>query len=678
MSNHKSPSAVSVLWPLADLLRGSWRQYEYQDVILPLVLLKRLDVILAPTRDEVRRTYNEFKGKIDVDPILRKVAKAEFYNTSNYDFTELLNDPSHIANNFRTYIQSFSDNVQEIFEKFDFGRQLERLEGGNILYELIKKLNTVDLSPETVDNHQMGTIFEELLRKFAEQSNETSGEHFTPRDVVTLLAELIVQPDREELKKPHIGKLVYDCASGTGGILSVIKDTIQHDINSNADIHLYGQELNPQTYALSKADMLIKGEDPNNIKGGDKDHAKASTLSNDQFFGLSFDYLAANPPYGVDWKKDRTIVEKEAERGYAGRFGAGTPRISDGQLLFLQHLISKMRPASDGGARIGIVLNGSPLFTGSAGSGESEIRRWILEKDLLETIVALPDQLFYNTGINTYIWILGNKKSADRKGKVQMLDARTMWHKQTPKSLGNKRKEIKAEDRKNILKLYEAFTEGKQVKIFDTKTFGYRQITVERPLQLCFQVTLERIKLLKAHKTFTIDPNPKKKPTYSPEQQSTVFEALNKLSEDSKAYLNRDEFIGLLKSAFSNQKVLFDTKLQKLLLGVFSEQDDKAEVILDSKGNPEADSSLRDSENIPLGQDVQEYFEREVLPYVPNAWINTKVVDHKDGELGKIGYEIPFTRFFYEYKAPRDLKEIEDDIQQTEEELVKLLRDLTI
>lgn len=678
MSNHKSSSAVSVLWPLADLLRGSWKQYEYQDVILPLVLLKRLDVILAPTRDEVRRTYNEFKGKIDVDPILRKVAKAEFYNTSNYDFTELLNDPSHIANNFRTYIQSFSDNVQEIFEKFDFDRQLERLEGGNILYELIKKLNTVDLSPETVDNHQMGTIFEELLRKFAEQSNETSGEHFTPRDVVTLLAELIVQPDREELKKPHIGKLVYDCASGTGGILSVIKDTIQHDINPNADIHLYGQELNPQTYALSKADMLIKGEDPNNIKGGDKDHAKASTLSNDQFFGLSFDYLAANPPYGVDWKKDRTIVEKEAERGYAGRFGAGTPRISDGQLLFLQHLISKMRPASDGGARIGIVLNGSPLFTGSAGSGESEIRRWILEKDLLETIVALPDQLFYNTGINTYIWILSNKKSAQRKGKVQMLDARTMWHKQTPKSLGNKRKEIKAEDRKKILELYEAFTVGKQVKIFDTKKFGYRQITVERPLQLSFQVTPERIELLKAHKTFAIDPNPKKKPAYSPEQQSTIFETLNKLSEDTNVYSSRDKFIGLLKSAFSNQKALFDAKLQKLLLDLFSEQDDKAEVILDSKGSPEADSGLRDSENIPLGEDVQEYFEREVLPYVPNAWINTKVTDHKDGELGKIGYEIPFTRFFYEYKAPRDLKEIEDDIQQTEKELAILLRELTV
>lgn len=674
MSKTSSSSAVSVLWPLADLLRGSWKQYEYQDVILPLVLLKRLDTILAPTRDEVRRMNNQFKGKIDVDPILRKAAKAEFYNVSNYDFTELLNDPSHIADNFRTYIRGYSPNVQEIFEKFDFDRQLERLEGGNILYELIKRLNTVDLSPEAVDNHQMGTIFEELLRKFAEQSNETSGEHFTPRDVVTLLAHLIVHPDREELKKPHIGKLVYDCASGTGGILSVIKETIQREINPNADIHLYGQELNPQTYALSKADMLIKGEDPNNIKGGDKDHAKASTLSNDQFFGTSFDYLAANPPYGVDWKKDKNVVEKEAERGYAGRFGAGTPRISDGQLLFLQHLISKMRPAADGGARVGIVHNGSPLFTGSAGSGESEIRRWILEKDLLETIVALPDQLFYNTGINTYIWILSNKKPAERKGKVQLIDARTFWHKQTPKSLGNKRKEITASDREKILELYEAFHEGKHVKIFDTKTFGYRQVTIERPLQLSFQVTPERIELLRQHKLFEVG---KKKPTYDPYQTDAIFTALQSLI-GSPRRTNQAVFLKELKAAFAKSDAPFDAKLQKIVLQTMSEQDDTADIVTDTKGNPEADSGLRDTENIPLGQDVTEYFEREVLPYTPSAWINTKVTDHKDGEIGKVGYEIPFTRQFYEYKPPRDLGEIETDIRNTEAELAKLLKELTV
>lgn len=667
MNKQTSNGAVSVLWPLADLLRGSWKQYEYQDVILPLVLLKRLDTILAPTRDEVRRMNNEFKGKIDVDPILRKAAKAEFYNTSNYDFAELLNDPSHIANNFRTYIHGYSPNVQEIFEKFDFDRQLERLEGGNILYELIKKLNTVDLSPGAVDNHQMGTVFEELLRKFAEQSNETSGEHFTPRDVVTLLAELIVHPDREELKKPHIGKLVYDCASGTGGILSVIKDTIQREINPNADITLYGQELNPQTYALSKADMLIKGENPNNIKGGDKDHAKASTLSNDQFFGTSFDYLAANPPYGVDWKKDKTIVEKEAERGYAGRFGAGTPRISDGQLLFLQHLISKMRPAADGGARIGIVLNGSPLFTGSAGSGESEIRRWILEKDLLETIVALPDQLFYNTGINTYIWILSNKKSAERKGRVQLVDARTLWHKQTPKSLGNKRKEIKLEDRKKILELYEDFEEGKYVKIFDTKAFGYRQITIERPLQLNFHATPERIARLDSVASLA----------KKPERLAAIKAVAEKIP--NKVYTDAKLFEGAIKLARQDARVVITNASEvKILMQTLSEQDDTAPVIVDSKGNPEADSSLRDTENIPLNEDTQAYFEREVLPYAPNAWVNTKVVDHKDGRLGKIGYEIPFTRFFYEYKAPRNLKEIEDDIQQTEQELATLLKELTV
>ena len=663
MSNQSHSSNVSLVWALADLLRGSWKQYEYQDVILPLVLLKRLDTILAPTRDAVRRTNNEFSGKIDVDPILRQVAGAEFYNTSNYDFAELLNDPSHIAANFHTYITGFSPNVQEIFEKFDFDRQLERLEGGNILYELIKRLNTVNLSPQTVDNHQMGTLFEELLRKFAEQSNETSGEHFTPRDVVTLLAELIVHPDREELKMPHIGKLVYDPTSGTGGILSVIKEKIQTDINPDADIHLYGQELNPQTYALSKADMLIKGEDPNNIRGGDKDHAKASTLSNDQFFEKSFDYIAANPPYGVDWKKDKSVVEKEAERGYAGRFGAGTPRISDGQLLFLQHMISKMRPASEGGARIGIVLNGSPLFTGNAGSGESEIRRWILEKDLLEAIVSLPDQLFYNTGISTYIWILSNKKPAERKGKVQLIDGRTLFHKMR-KSLGNKRKELHEDDRKRILELYEEFKESKRVKIFDTEAFGYRQITVERPLQLNFAATPERIARLD-----TVASLVKK-----PERLAALKSVTGKLSET--VYKDAKLFEGIIKTVATADGALSVAEL-KILMQVLSEQDDTAVVVVDAKGRPEADSSLRDSENIPLGEDVHDYFAREVLPYVPNAWINTKAVDHKDGELGKIGYEIPFTRFFYEYKAPRELKDIEADIKMAEDELAVLLKELT-
>lgn len=669
--NKPTQNPESLVWSLADLLRGSWKQHEYQDVILPLLLLKRIDTMLVPTRAEVRRKYNQFHGKTDVAPILRATTKMDFYNTSEFDFDTLLDQPSHIAKNFQNYIDGYSENIQDIIAKFDFAKQLERLEGGNILYEMIKQLNQVDLSPSRIDNHEMGTIFENLLRRFSEQSNETAGEHYTPRDVVGLLAELLVEPDKDNLKRPHIGIRIYDPAVGTAGILSVVKQIITEKINPKADVYLYGQELNPQTYAIAKADMLIKGE-AGDIRGGDKDSSKASTLSNDQFFGESFDYISANPPYGVDWKKDKSAVEKEADRGYAGRFGAGTPRISDGQLLFLQHMVSKMRPAVDGGSRVGIVLNGSPLFTGSAGSGESEIRRWLLEKDLVETIVALPDQLFYNTGISTYIWILTNRKTPERKHKVQLIDARKQFTKRR-KSLGNKRKDIGEANARQILEWYNEFKEGAHVKIFDTREFGYRQVTIERPLQLSFQVTLERIELLRQHKLFEVG---KKKPTYDVYQVDAIFAALTKLTE-LPPYANREDFLEMMKVVFMDKEAPFDAKLQKILLQTMSESDDTADIITDSKGNPEADSSLRDTENVPLGQDVTEYFEREVMPYVPNAWINAKVTDHKDGEVGKVGYEIPFTRYFYEYKPPRDLHEIEADIKETEVELAKLLKELT-
>jgi len=672
--NNKSMSQIeSLVWSLADLLRGSWKQHEYQDVILPLVLLKRIDTMLDPTRAETRRKYNQFKGKTDVGPILKATTKLDFYNVSEFDFDTLLDQPSHIAINFQKYIDGYSDNIQEIIAKFDFTRQLERLEGGNILYEMIKELNKVDLGPDKVDNHEMGTIFENLLRRFSEQSNDTAGEHYTPRDVVGLLAELLVEPDKQNLQRPHIGIRVYDPAAGTAGILSVVKQAITDKVNPKADVYLYGQELNPQTYAIAKADMLIKGENADNIRGGDKDASKASTLSNDQFYAESFDYIAANPPYGVDWKKDKNAVEKEAERGYAGRFGAGTPRISDGQLLFLQHMVSKMRPAVDGGSRVGIVLNGSPLFTGSAGSGESEIRRWLLEKDLVEAIIALPDQLFYNTGISTYIWILTNRKTAERKHKVQLIDARKQFTKRR-KSLGNKRKDIGDTNIQQILDWYMGFKECKNVKIFDTRDFGYRQVTIERPLQLKFQVTPERIELLRQNKLFETG---KKKSTYDIYQTEAIFTALQQLAGEA-TYTNQEDFLKAAKQALASSDAPFDAKLQKLVLQTMSESDDTADVITDSRGNPEADSSLRDTENVPLGQDVTEYFEREVVPYVPNAWINTKVTDHKDGEIGKVGYEIPFTRYFYEYKPPRDLKEIEVDIQRTETELAKLLKELTI
>ena len=663
-------SKANIIWPLAELLRGGWKQHEYQDVILPMVLIRRIDTVLEPTRSEVRSKYRQFAGKTDVDPILRRVAGVDFYNTSEYDFKTLLDEPSQIAKNFQRYIDGFSANVREIIDKFEFDRQLERLEGGNILYEIIKQLNSVDLSPDAVDNHEMGTIFEDLLRRFSEQSNETAGEHYTPRDVVTLLAELLVEPDKAELSKPYAARRIYDPTAGTGGILSITKEIIKKEINPKADIYLYGQELNPQTYAIAKADMLLKGENANNIRGGDKDASKASTLSSDQFFGESFEYIAANPPYGVDWKKDKAAVEREADRGYAGRFGAGTPRISDGQLLFVQHMISKMQAKVDGGARVGVVLNGSPLFTGSAGSGESEIRRWILEKDLLEAIIALPDQLFYNTGISTYIWILSNRKPEERRRKVQLIDARKQYGKMR-KSLGNKRKEIKLQDRQQILKWYREFKEGSRVKIFDTEEFGYRQITIERPLQLSLTVTDDAILSFTQHKLVAGQP-PKRAPAFSPEYTDEIVGVLRQLR--GKKYMSCRLFLGSIDKAM--KKYRLDTKMVKLLCEVFGAHDDDAGVVTDNKGHSEPDSSLRDTENVPLGESIQEYFGREVSPYMPGAWINTKVTDHKDGGLGKVGYEIPFTRYFYEYKPPRDIDEIRADIETTEKELARLFKEL--
>lgn len=654
---------ASMIWNVADILRGGWKQHEYQDVILPLVVLKRLDSILAPTKSKVLKQNNEYKGKVNVDPILKKVSGVGFYNVSPYDFEKLTEEPSHIAKNFRHYLNGYSENIRDIFEKFDFEKQLERLEGGNLLFLVIQELNKVDLHPATVDNHQMGLIFEELLRKFSEMSNETAGEHYTPRDVIQIMVEILFAPDQKALKTPHVIKTIYDPACGTGGMLTVAKDYILQSINQEADIYLYGQELNSVTYAMAKSDMLIKGENPDLIRGGEKDHSKASTLSNDQFFGEVYDYGLSNPPYGVDWKKDKDAVEREAARGFSGRFGAGTPRISDGQLLFLEHLVSKMRTEKDGGSRIGIVHNGSPLFTGDAGSGESEIRRWILEKDYLEAIVALPDQLFYNTGINTYLWFVTNRKAKERKGKVQLIDGRGFFKKMR-KSLGNKRHEIDEAGRKEILALYQNFTENDHSKIFQTTEFAYRQVTIERPLRLSFQVTPERIDLIKAEKTFQ---------KLKPKEQEEIVASLQSFP-DQKLFLDRSEFLKVFTAHTKSLKL--GAPIKKMILATLSERDDMANVCMDSDGNPEPDSELRDYENVPWGTDVNGYFKKEVLPYVPDAWINESVRDHKDNGVGKVGYEIPFTRFFYQYQAPRDLREIEGEIETIENELLALLQKL--
>jgi len=655
---------TSLIWNIADILRGGWKQYEYQDVILPLVVIKRLDAILADSKEKVLNTCDQYKDQgIELDPILRRASGVPFYNTSPYDLVKLTEEPRAIARNFKSYVNGFSPEIRDIIEKFNFTEQIDRLEGGDLLFYIIQELNKVDLHPDSVDNHQMGYIFEELLRKFSEMSNETAGEHYTPRDVIEVMVELLLEPDKKDIDKPHVIKKIYDPACGTGGMLTVAKEYIRERINDKAEVYLYGQELNSVTYSIAKSDMLIKGENPDLIKGGEKDHSKASTLANDQFYGEVFDYGLSNPPYGVDWKKDKNAVECEAERGYAGRFGAGLPRVSDGQLLFLQHLVSKMKPEKDGGSRIAVVHNGSPLFTGDAGSGESEIRRWLLEKDLLEAIVALPDQLFYNTGINTYLWFLSNKKSPEREGKVQLIDARE-FYKKTRKSLGQKRKDIDEEAKKKIFKLYNDYKETKHSKIFNTTDFSFRQITIERPLRLNFAVTDERLTLLKEDKAFD---------KLKEAEQKTVLDVLETEKSD-KIYKNRIEFLKKFDTLVDELKL--KALLKKAILNALSERDESADICVDKDGKPQPDSELRDKENVPFGIDVHEYFRTEVEPYVDGAWINEGVRDHKDGEIGVVGYEIPLTRYFYEYEPPRALEEIEKDIEMVENELLNLLKKL--
>ncbi len=581
---------VSLIWNIADLLRGGRKAHEYQDVILPLIVLKRLDSVLKETKQKVLTKYNEHKGRIgELYPILTQYSGVKFYNISVYDFDNLLNDPKNIAANLMNYMNGFSSNMQEIIDKFNFSEQIKRLKGGNLLYKIIEEFNKVDLGMDSVSNHEMGYIFEELIRKFSEMSNETAWEHYTPREVIQLMVNLLLIGDEKILKTPYIIRSVYDPACGTWGMLTITKDTILEKINDGAEIQLYGQELNPITYAIAKSDMLIKWENAENIRWGDDDHTKASTLSTDQFKWKQFDYILSNPPYGVDWKKDKEIVEEEALRGFAGRFGAGTPRISDGQLLFLQHMISKMKPIKDGGSKIAVVFNGSPLFTGDAGSGESEIRRWILENDLLDAIIGLPNQLFYNTSISTYIWILTNRKTKEKKGKVKLIDARK-FYRWMKKSLGDKRHEISVNDIDNIVSLYNSSTNNDIVKVFNTTDFAYRQITIERPLR-----------------------------------------------------------------------------------------DEKGDIIVDKKGEQKPNSELRDSENIPYDVNIDEYFTKEILPFLPDAWINTdkKYCDERDGKIGKVGYEINFTKYFYKYQAPRSLEEIEKDILDVENQLSDLVRVIT-
>jgi type I restriction enzyme M protein len=580
------PNLSSFIWSVADLLRGDYKQSEYGKVILPFTVLRRLDCVLEATKPAVLvEKEKREKAGLNPEPFLLKTAGQLFYNTSPLDLKKLMGDQDHIGENLRAYMQAFSPAVRDIFESFEFHTQIDKLAKSGLLYLVTEKFANIDLHPAAVSNEQMGAVFEELIRKFAELSNETAGEHFTPREVIRLMVNLLFIEDDQALTKPGVVRSLYDPTAGTGGMLSVAGEHLA-SLNPDARLVMYGQELNPESYAICKADMLIKGQDIANIIFG-------NTLSADGLLGKLFDYMLSNPPFGVEWKKIEKEIRKEFEQmGFNGRFGPGLPRVSDGSLLFLLHLVSKMRPAVDGGSRFGIVLNGSPLFTGGAGSGESEIRRYMLENDLVEAIIGLPTDMFYNTGISTYVWIVSNRKPAARKGKLQLIDASSFWQKMR-KSLGSKRKELSPEHIDDITRLFGQFQESiREVdntrvpisRIFKNDDFGYRTITVERP--------------------------------------------------------ERD----------AAGKIVLGTKGK-------------------GKGKPIPDSALRDTENVPLAEDVETYFKREVLPHAPDAWI--------DHDKTKVGYEIPFNRHFYVFKPPRPLAEIDAELKGVTDRILTMIGGLT-
>lgn len=554
---------ANFIWSIADLLRGDYKQSEYGKVILPLTILRRLDCVLVDTKSKVLQEYPKIQlmGIQNIDPILNNISGYNFHNHSLYDFDKLVADPEHLGINMRNFIAGFSDSARDIIENFALEVQIARLEESNLLFMIIKKFQEINLHPRKIDNSHMGYLYEELIRRFSELSNETAGEHFSPREIIRLMVNILFLNDREILTKKGIVKTLFDVCSGTGGMLSVSQEYLD-ELNPDARLEVFGQEINGESYAICKSDMLIKGQNPANI-------ALANSLSEDRFSASKFDYMLTNPPFGVEWKKVEKQVTDEYEKlGFAGRFGAGLPRISDGSLLFLLHLISKMK--DDGtGSRIGIVLNGSPLFSGGAGSGESNIRKWIIENDMLEAIIALPDQLFYNTGISTYLWFLTNRKDAKRKGKIQLINAVGMYEKMS-KALGNKRHVISDKQMEEITRIYGEFSEGEFCKIFDNSDFGYSRIVVERPLM------------------------------------------------------------------------------------------ENGKVVLDKKGKPKADASLRDNEDVPLKENIETYLKQEVLPHVPDAWI--------DHTKTKIGYEVNFTRYFYKYKPLRSLDDIRADILKLEQE----------
>lgn len=678
---------VSFIWSVADLLRGPYKPHQYGDVILPLTVLRRLDCVLEPTKAKVLAKLDALKDKkgTNIEPVLNRVSGHAFHNTSKLDFAKLKADPNQIAKNLTHYIKSFSTKAREIIEYFGFGEQIVKLDSANRLYLVVSKFADLPLHPDAVPNTEMGYIFEELIRRFSEAKNEEAGHHFTPREVIRLMVNLLFSPDGHVLTKKGIAPTLYDPACGTGGMLSVA-DEYMRELNPDARLELFGQDFNPESYAICGSDMLIKAHSIDHVKFGD---TLGDGKTADGFPQEKFDYMLSNPPFGVEWKPEEDAVRKEHEvLGHEGRFGAGLPRINDGSFLFLQHMISKRKPAEKGGTRLSIIFNGSPLFTGDAASGESEIRRWIIENDWLEAIVALPDQLFYNTGIFTYLWIVTNRKAPERRGKIQLVNAVSYFQKMR-KSLGNKRHEIgdgrdgKPNHIAEVTRIYGDFREGPHCKIFDNADFGFRKITVERPLRLKFQVTPERIAALREASAFENLAKSKKKDkkavaeeTAAGQQHQEAIVALLEALPAGKVWMNRADFLADLLTKADAGDVKLPAPVRKAIVTALAERDETGAICLDDDGNTEPDPELRDYENVPLKEDINAYFEREVKPHVPDAWINADVRDEKDGQIGKVGYEIPLTRHFYVYQPPRPLQDIESDIGAIEKDIVLMLREV--
>jgi len=718
------------IWSICNLLRGPYKRNEYRKVILPLTVLRRFDGLLAPTKAKALETFNQYKSKPEsiVRSVMEGATGYPFYNLSKLEFrpsqkgiNSLLDDPGHLAQNLNSYINAFSPNVRAIMERFGFDQQISRMAEKNLLFKVVQKFATFDLSfPNLAADQaamQMGYVFEELIRIGAEQSNEEAGEHFTPREVIKLMVNLLLSPE-QDLRRSHVVKTIYDPACGTGGMLSVAEKYIR-DLNSDAKPLLYGQDWNDEAWAVCRSDMLIKGEDADNIARGDT-FTKDAHARDEQDQKRRFDYMLANPPFGVEWKQQQRYIEDEAAKlGYQGRFGAGTPRINDGALLFLQHMIDKMRTPQEGGSRIGIVFNGSPLFTGDAGGGESEIRRWIIENDWLEAIVALPEQLFYNTGISTYIWVLTNRKEAHRKGKVQLIDARHHWV-PMEKSLGNKRRRIgdpgdKPKDPNHIAditSLHGQFVEGSTrwvlfdkdgkvtdlrtaapsepapegqtwkslmvSKIFTNEDFGYNKITVERPLRLNFQASSARITRLEDESAFRNLATSAKKDEAArladiqagEARQQQIRNLLIEYAKQHPGFIkDRKAFLERLKPIDRELGVRLSAPELKAVISALGERDETAEICRNRDGEADSDAELRDTENVPLKESIQAYFEREVLPHVPDAWI--------DHSKTKLGYEIPLNRHFYRYEPPRELGVIEGEIKALEADILRLLGEVT-